>query len=87
MVEHTVTVKDPHGLHARPAARFVELAMQFDANLSVRKSGRAVNAKSLVGILSLGVHEGSTVTIVADGPDECDAVKALARLLELAFPE
>jgi phosphocarrier protein len=87
VVEHTIAVKNTHGLHARPAARFVELALQFDANLSVRKSGRIVNAKSLVGILSLGVDEGSTVTIVADGPDECDAVKALARLLELAVPE
>jgi phosphotransferase system HPr (HPr) family protein len=76
-----VEVTNPSGLHARPAARFVEAARAFEATLSLQKDGRQGNAKSLVSVLKLGIGQGSLITLEADGPDEDRAVEELTALL------
>jgi phosphotransferase system HPr (HPr) family protein len=76
-----VVVTNPTGLHARPAARFVELARGFESTVSIEKDGRQGNAKSLVSVLKLGINQGSLVALAAEGPDENRAVEALSELL------
>lgn len=80
----TVTVADPHGLHARPAAEFVEAARGFESNLQILAADKRGNCKSLLSVLKLGISQGTTVTLEADGHDEEQAVEALASLLEHA---
>lgn len=76
-----VIITDPLGLHARPAAEFVALARTFASDLVIGKDDKAGNCKSLVSILRLGVNQGSTVTLSANGADEEQAIAALAELL------
>jgi phosphocarrier protein HPr len=76
-----VQVTNPTGLHARPAARFVETARTFAATLSIEKDGRHGDAKSLIAVLRLGVDQGSVVALAADGPDEDRAIAELVELL------
>ncbi|MFN2290609.1 MAG: phosphoenolpyruvate--protein phosphotransferase [Anaerolineae bacterium] len=76
------TVQGAHGLHARPATAFVDLAKQFEAQIHVRHDGRVANAKSLVSLLQLGVEGGSTVRIMAEGPDASAALQALQKAVE-----
>ena len=83
----TVTVADPHGLHARPAAKFVEVARGFTSDLTIAAAGKTRDCKSLLSILSLGISQGTVVTIAAAGADEADAVRALAALLEMESQE
>ncbi len=75
------------GLHARPAAVFVQTAARFQARVMVGKGGKEANAKSIVSLLSLGVEQGSTITIRAYGPDEVSALATLASLVENGFGE
>jgi len=83
MVEKTVTVKNPHGLHARPAALFVQKASSFSSSsITVVKDGQEVDAKSILAILSLGVEPGTTITIRADGDDAEKAAAELAAICE-----
>ncbi|MDI3532916.1 MAG: phosphocarrier protein HPr [Synergistaceae bacterium] len=84
MVEKTVTVKNPHGLHARPAALFVQKASSFSSSSSITvvKDGQEVDAKSILAILSLGVEPGTTITIRADGDDAERATAELAAICE-----
>lgn len=82
MIESTLTVTDPHGLHARPAAGFVEEARRFTSRIEIRKGGESANAKSLVSILSLGIDQGTEITLVAEGPDEDRAMEVLRELVE-----
>jgi len=83
MVEKTVTVKNPHGLHARPAALFVQKASSFSSSsITVVKDGQEVDAKSILAILSLGVEPGTTITIRADGDDAEKAIAELAAICE-----
>jgi phosphocarrier protein HPr len=82
-----VTVTNATGLHARPAARFVEAARSYECTLSVAKEGREGNAKSLVSVLRLGINQGSVITIDADGPDEDRAVAELREFLEALAEE
>lgn len=81
MFEATVSVQNPSGLHARPAAVFVQTASRFSADVRVanltRDPDRSVNAKSILGVLTLGVSTGDRVRIVADGADAEDVVRAL----------
>ena len=74
-----------YGMHARPAARLVKTACRYEAEISVGFQGVVVNAKSILGILSLGIVCGEQVAIVADGEDASEAVQAIARLFESAF--
>jgi phosphocarrier protein len=80
-----VAVQNPIGLHARPATFFIQKANEFKASIWVEKDERRVNAKSLLGVLSLGIVGGTTIRIIADGGDEQAAVEALVALVESGF--
>ncbi len=84
-----VSVTDPVGLHARPAAMFVELAGKFAADVSIRNLTSAspwANAKSILGVLTCGVRQGDEIEIKAEGTDETPAVNALEQLVRSDFP-
>ena len=87
MVSSDVTVQNSVGLHARPATFFIQIANEFKSSIWVEKDERRVNAKSLLGVLSLGIVKGTTIKIVADGSDEEEAVKTLVGLIESNFSE
>ncbi|MCF6095976.1 HPr family phosphocarrier protein [Thermovorax subterraneus] len=87
MYEKTIVVKNKTGLHARPAAMFVQTANKFKSEIFVEKEGKKVNAKSIMGVMSLAVSQGTTITILAQGEDEKDAVEALVELVESKFGE
>ncbi|TCW39093.1 catabolite repression HPr-like protein [Laceyella sacchari] len=81
MVEKKVVVQLETGLHARPAALFVQEANKFASDVFVVKGTKKVNAKSIMGIMSLAVSRGTEITIIADGSDEEEAVKVLAEMV------
>ncbi len=87
MVSSDVTVQNSVGLHARPATFFIQRANEFKSSIWVEKDERRVNAKSLLGVLSLGIVKGTTIKLVADGSDEEEAVKTLVELIESNFSE
>ncbi len=82
-----VSVQNQIGLHARPATFFIQKANEFKSSIWVEKEERRVNAKSLLGVLSLGIVGGTTIRIVADGADETNAVDALVKLVESGFAQ
>ncbi len=82
-----VTVNNQVGLHARPATFFIQKANEFKSSIWIEKEERRINAKSLLGVLSLGVVKGSTINIVADGADEEEAVTTLVTLISSDFSE
>ena len=82
MYTREITVKNAVGLHASPATYFIQKANEFKSGIWVEKEERRVNAKSLLGVLSLGIMKDTTVTLIADGSDEKEAVDALAELIE-----
>ena len=81
------TVNNQVGLHARPATFFIQKANEFKSSIWVEKDERRVNAKSLLGVLSLGIVKGTTITLIADGSDEKEAVGALVDLVNDNFGE
>ena len=81
------TVNNQVGLHARPATFFIQKANEFKSAIWVEKDERKVNAKSLLGVLSLGIVKGTTITLIADGADEKEAVEALVELVKDNFGE
>ncbi len=80
-----VMVHNQVGLHARPATFFIQKANEFKSSIWIEKEERRVNAKSLLGILSLGIVGGTSIRIIADGADEQQAVDALVELVESGF--
>ena len=82
-----VMVKNQVGLHARPATFFIQKANEFKSSIWIEKEERRVNAKSLLGILSLGIVGGTTIKVIADGSDENEAVEALVNLVLSGFAE
>ena len=82
-----VEVKNQVGLHARPATFFIQKANEYKSSIWVEKEERRVNAKSLLGILSLGIVGGAKIRIIADGSDEQLAVDGLVKLVESGFSE
>ena len=82
-----VVVQNQVGLHARPATFFIQKANEFKSSVWVEKEERRVNAKSLLGVLSLGIVGGATIRIIADGADEEDAVDSLVKLVQSGFAE
>lgn len=82
-----VVVQNKVGLHARPATFFIQKANEFKSSIWVEKEERRINAKSLLGVLSLGIIGGARIRIIADGPDEEDAVNGLVELVESGFAE
>ena len=82
-----VTVENQVGLHARPATFFIQKANEFKSSIWVEKQERRVNAKSLLGVLSLGIMGGTDIRIIADGSDEKEAVEGLVALVKSGFNE
>jgi catabolite repression HPr-like protein len=82
MIEKKVVVKLPHGLHARPAANFVRLASSFTSEIKIVKNEKTANGKSIMGIMSMAVAKGEEITLIADGPDEAEAIAALEKALQ-----
>jgi phosphocarrier protein len=83
----TATVSNELGLHARPAALFVQLASRFRSHITVCKSGVEVNGKSIMGVMMLAAERGAALEIRAEGEDEDRAVEALVALVEGGFEE
>lgn len=82
-----VVVQNQVGLHARPATFFIQKANEFKSSIWVEKEERRVNAKSLLGVLSLGIVGGTSIRVIADGADEEDAVEGLVSLVQSGFAE
>ena len=87
MISRNVTIKNSVGLHARPATFFIQKANSYKSSIWVEKEDCRVNAKSLLGVLSLGIVKGMTITLIADGSDEALAVEGLAALVDSEFAE
>lgn len=82
-----VMVQNQVGLHARPSTFFIQRANEFRSSIWVEKEERRVNAKSLLGVLSLGIVGGTTIRVMADGADEEAAVESLVKLVQSGFSE
>ena len=87
MISRGVTIRNSVGLHARPATFFVQKANSFKSSIWVEKEDCRVNAKSLLGVLSLGISKGTAITLIADGADEADALEGLVALVNTGFNE
>ena len=82
MKEFTYTITDPEGIHARPAGELVKKAQEFACAITIGKDGRDVDAKRIMGIMSLGVKNGMEVVIKADGEAEDEAIASLKQFME-----
>ena len=87
MISKEVVINNQVGLHARPATFFIQKANEFKSSIWVEKEDRRVNAKSLLGVLSLGIVKGTVVTPIADGADEDEAIATLSALIDSDFSE
>lgn len=87
MIKREVTITNNIGLHARPATFFIQKANTFKSSIWIEKDERKVNAKSLLGVLSLGIAQGMSISIIADGSDENDAVNGLIELIKTGLIE
>ena len=85
MLSKTIVVQNQVGLHARPATFFIQKSNEFKSSIWVEKDERRVNAKSLLGVLSLGITKGMQITIITDGTDEKEAIEALEHLIDSNF--
>jgi phosphotransferase system HPr (HPr) family protein len=81
LIKKKVVVKNKQGLHARPAALFVQIANKFDSRITIRRDSEEVNGKSIMGILMLGAEKDSTIIIEADGDDAHDALSELEKVV------
>ncbi|HEY0916780.1 MAG TPA: HPr family phosphocarrier protein [Solimonas sp.] len=86
-MEKTVDIVNKLGLHARAAAKLVTLASKFESDVRVRKDGREVSGKSIMGVMMLAAAKGSQVTLIAEGEDAEQALKELAALVADRFEE
>ncbi len=87
MITKEVVINNQVGLHARPATFFIQKANEFKSSIWIEKDDRRVNAKSLLGVLSLGIVKGTSINIIADGADEAEAIKTLSELIDSDFSE
>ena len=87
MTEKEVTIKNRAGIHARPAALIVKVANEFNSEIFMEKSGNKINAKSIMGIITLGAAYNSTLSVTAEGEDEVAAIEAIVQLFENRFEE
>ena len=87
MISKEVVINNQVGLHARPATFFIQKANEFKSSIWVEKEERRVNAKSLLGVLSIGIVKGTEITIIADGTDEEEAIATLSALIDSDFSE
>jgi len=87
MLVQRATLTNQVGLHARPATFFIQKANEFKSGIWIEREERKVNAKSLLGVLSLGVVKGGEIDIIVDGEDEAEAMAALLQLIATNFGE
>ena len=87
MIERTVTIANKNGLHARPAAEIVKMAARFKSDILLVRDELEVNGKSIMGVMMLAAEFGSSLLLRADGPDEKEALGAIAQLIESKFGE
>ena len=87
MISREVTITNTIGLHARPATFFIQKANAYKCSVWVEKEDRKVNAKSLLGVLSLGIAQGMTIKLFADGSDENEALEGLQALIDTGFQD
>ncbi len=87
MCSQEAVVNNQVGLHARPATFFIQKANEFKCSVWVEKEERKVNAKSLLGVLSLGIVKGTAIKLIADGADEKEAIEALSKLISSDFAD
>lgn len=87
MVEREVRIINKLGLHARPAALLVQKASQFESEIKLKRENIEVNAKSIMGVMMLAAEMGSVITVTVDGPDEEEAVEAMAQVIQSRFGE
>ena len=81
MVKRKLIIQNKYGLHARPAVEFVQIASQYDADITISKDGVEVNGKSMMGVLMLAADKGSKVILKTNGKDEDELIEALTDLL------
>jgi len=81
MVRREIVINIPNGLEARPVAMLVQVASQFESSIYVESEDKKVNAKSIMGMMSLGLASGETVVVTADGPDEEKAIENIEKYL------
>lgn len=87
MITREVTITNTIGLHARPATFFIQKANAYKSTVWVEKEDRKVNAKSLLGVLSLGIAQGMTIKLIAEGSDESEALEGLETLINTGFQD
>ena len=87
MPSQELTISNKLGIHARPAAQFVKTASRFEAHIRVEKDGEEVDGKSIMGLMMLAAGHGSVVTVIAEGSDAEEALKALQDLVDRNFEE
>jgi phosphocarrier protein len=86
-MEKKVMIQNETGIHARPASMLSEEASSYQADVELVKDGQSANAKSIMGVMSLGIKQSTEVTVKAEGTDEKQAVEALVELIESGFGE
>ena len=86
-LRRTVTVRNPNGLHARPADLLVRLAGKFESNVLIGKGGELVDCKSILSVLTLGAAQGTELSLQADGADATEALDAIVQLFEAGFDD
>ena len=87
MLSKSIVVQNQVGLHARPATFFIQKSNEFKSSIWIEKEDRKVNAKSLLGVLSLGITKGTEIKIITDGVDEEEAINALEALIDSNFSD
>ena len=86
-METRITIAHEAGLQARPAALFVQVANKFTSRIWIEKGDKKVNAKSILGVMSLGVRQGDEITVIVNGDDEENAMSAMQKLIASNFSE
>ncbi len=81
MIKKDLIIRNKQGLHARPAALFVQIASKFDSQITVKKGKRRVNGKSIMGILTLAAEKGSKISVEVEGKDAKEAIEELERIV------
>jgi phosphocarrier protein HPr len=87
MIEKEVEIVNRAGLHTRPASMIVRAAAKFEAEFFIRKDGYEINGKSIIGVMTLAAEQGSTVSLILEGPDEVEAATTLEELFASGFGE
>ncbi|OIO32958.1 MAG: hypothetical protein AUJ70_04375 [Candidatus Omnitrophica bacterium CG1_02_40_15] len=81
MIEKKITIKNEQGLHARPAAIFVQIANKYESDIAVKKGRQEVNGKSIMGLLTLAAEKGAKLHIKVNGPDAKEAIEELEKII------